>query len=639
MFRSILALCFLLLFSSTTHAGEYDSLRPKFNYALLRGLKNQGEKNVLNLQVGHWVEYSADSGVWKESVERRDVGKNLYPPNRIMIVKAEGDYVDGKRSGEWKYYRSYGNQAPLKWDLTESWTYVMGHAEGTFKAYYSSGEVMQECEYKAGKMNGIFKSYTRDHRVLVLTSYRDGIPDGKTEQFGLNGVLSQSTDLHNGLYDGMHKEFYPNGQLRISMEYRLGKPWNFVEAYTRYGAPLDRGTLKDGTGICYEYNEGGTRIASMELVNGKFHGTFRRYYLNGQISVDCVYRNDTMNGVYRDFYPEGGLKFLKTIGFEGVDGPLIEYYRNGKIKSENIYRKGKLWACVYANNLEGKKLDCGNLKMGSGTLISYDDSGRIARKENYSFGLMEGITESYYPNGKLRVRMGYLVDVPHGEYRSYDEEGNLYSVYTYNEGLLDGVSLVYYKNGLLKEEAYYYRDRLWAIISVRDSTGKKLLPGNMVMGCGVIKEYFPNGALRSEVEMQQGMMHGTMRMYYRDGKKYGEYKYYQDSLVGRQAEYWHNGTLAAERITNENARSERLTQYHSNGKLWTVWEFENGLLWNVDANYDMQGVPHNKGSFSKGSGTVLRYDEKDAVIFEAQFVNGECLNCEQDTASLVGELE
>lgn len=634
MKRVILLAALLLSGWNVVSAQDYESLRPKFNYSIIRELKSAGEYNVLNLRVGSWIEYVVDSGTWKESIDQRDQGNNLYPPHKIIIVKCVGEYVDGKRNGLWTYYRTYDSRQPLKWDLMETWVYSMGQADGMHKSFYNSGELLDECQYKSGKRNGTFRKYKRDGKVTEITAFADGEPEGKSEHYASNGVLIWSGELHLGFYHGIVKDYYFNGQLRSTIEYKMGKPWNMIEAYTRYGAPLDRGTLKNGTGIFFEYNEGGSRVGSVELLDGKFNGTFRTYFLDGNIEVECEYRNDTMRGVYRDFYPEGGIMHLKAV-FDGVvDGPVIAYYRNGKLKSENIYKKGKIWTTVYANDPEGNKIDCGNVKMGSGMLISYDDSGRVLRKERYSFGYIDGVCEDYYPNGSIATTTEYMVDLAHGEYRSYDEEGELISTFQYSEGILDGSAVHYHTNGKIYEELYYYRGRLWEIISIRDSSGKKLNPGTFKNGNGRLNGYYPGGALYSVTEMVHGLSHGHAAQFYESGEKFGEYRYYQDNLIGTHKKYWENGVVAAEWSTNEYGENEKLKQYHSNGKLWTVWEYENALLWNVEANYDNQGNPHNMGTFSKGNGSVLRYDEKDSVIFEYHFINGWCLNCENDTATL-----
>lgn len=626
----LVALVLLLGSFNTIEAINYDSLRPKFNYAILRELKNSGERDANNRPIGKWVEYIVDSGAWKESIEQRDAGRNLYPPHRIFIVRCTGEYNDGERNGLWTYYRTYDSQQPVKWDLMETRSYLKGQLHGPFKIYYSTGILMEEFQFQNGKENGAYFAYNRDGKVVETMTYINGEIEGKGERYNSKGVLVWSAELHKNFYHGSVKEFYDNGQLRSHREYKMGKPWNIIEVYSRYGTPLDKGTLKNGTGLFYTYDKGGSRTESSELVNGVFEGTFRTYYLNGNLESECTYRNDTMNGVYRAFYFDGGLMYLKAMVNDIVDGPVVAYYRSGKLKSENIYRKGKLWAAVYANDINGKRLDCGNVKMGSGTLISYDDSGRVSQKGRYSFGLAEGITEEFYPNGKTASTVNYFADMIHGECRAYFEDGTLRAVEQYNEGMLDGFAVYYHTNGKIYEEHYYYRGRLWEIISMRDSSGRKMPLGSFKNGSGRVMEYYPSGKLLSNREMLHGVYHGNATAYYENGKKNGEYQYFQDQLEGTQKEYWRNGVLAIQWKTGEYGRDEKRTYYHTDGKIWSVWEYENGLMWDVQFNNDLKGQPHDLGTFKNGTGTLYRYDEKDSVVYTYEFINGACLNCEGD---------
>lgn len=50
------------------------------------------------------------------------------------------------------------------------------------------------------------------------------------------------------------------------------------------------------------------------------------------------------------------------------------------------------------------------------------------------------------------------------------------------------------------------------------------------------------------------------------------------------------------------------TQYHTNGKIWGVVEFKNGVLWKAIANFDSNGKPMEKGNLTDGNGTLFLYN-------------------------------
>jgi hypothetical protein len=96
-----------------------------------------------------------------------------------------------------------------------------------------------------------------------------------------------------------------------------------------------------------------------------------------------------------------------------MEGDSKEYYDNGTLKTECIYKD---------HRLEGK-------------LKSYQPDGKLWREWPYKEGVREGICREYYPqSGKLYWECIYKNGEPDGEYKTYAESGELIGEDTYVKG-------------------------------------------------------------------------------------------------------------------------------------------------------------------------------------------------------------
>ncbi len=87
--------------------------------------------------------------------------------------------------------------------------------------------------------------------------------------------------------------------------------------------------------------------------NNELDGPYREYYRNGQVSVSCTYSQGQRHGDYVEYYYDG--KKWETGSFiEGeYDGEYITYFANGKIKSYELYMNGDRVEAVWYN-LDGE---------------------------------------------------------------------------------------------------------------------------------------------------------------------------------------------------------------------------------------------------------------------------------------------
>ncbi len=161
-----------------------------------------------------------------------------------------------------------------------------------WKFYYAGGQVRQEGGYKDDKRDSLWKFY---------------FPDGKLEQTG---------HYLNGLEDGLWTWYFLDGKTRREEYYLRGK--------------------EDGPSV--EYDESGAVIAKGNFIEGQEEGEWS--YHSGDQTETGSYQSGLKNGIWKQYYSDGTLKFEGGFIQGNPDGKHKYFHENGKIKEEQFYRMG-----------------------------------------------------------------------------------------------------------------------------------------------------------------------------------------------------------------------------------------------------------------------------------------------------------
>jgi len=151
------------------------------------------------------------------------------------------------------------------------------------------------------------------------------------------------------------------------------------------------------------------------------------------------------------------------------------------------------------------------------------------------------VTEQYFPSGKIRaitiekndIRKFYTSNkLGQNIYNSvitetYYESGNLKTrmTDTGNKGKLEG----YYENGNLITEANLINEKMGELT--------KTYPE------GIVKNYYPNGILKSKIEFKKGLGNGIYETYYENGKLFEKTTMKNGKPDGKYEVYGPDGKL------------------------------------------------------------------------------------------------
>lgn len=117
--------------------------------------------------------------------------------------------------------------------------------EGNYKTYYKNGNPECDCQHVNGLREGIQNHHYENGQTKSLGNYKNDKREGKTSFY------------------------YENGQLKKEVMFKNGIPWETLSHYDANGNPIEKGTLKNGNGTYYIYDDKG-KLENIELYkNGK----------------------------------------------------------------------------------------------------------------------------------------------------------------------------------------------------------------------------------------------------------------------------------------------------------------------------------------------------------------------------------
>lgn len=126
---------------------------------------------------------------------------------------------------------------------------IKGKINGAYKTNYPNGQIECNCNYSKGKRDSIQVKYHSNGQLNFIGFYRNGKQDGKSTFY------------------------FQNGNKWSELVYEKGKLINVLYNYDINGMSKEKGSLKDGNGTLYIYNEEGELIEIEHYKKGKLKHT------------------------------------------------------------------------------------------------------------------------------------------------------------------------------------------------------------------------------------------------------------------------------------------------------------------------------------------------------------------------------
>ncbi len=369
------------------------------------------------------------------------------------------------------------------------------------------------------------------------------------------------------------------------------------------------------------------------------------------------------------------------------NGHNVFYHPNGKIASEGLMRDGKpdgYWKTYNENGVliaEGNRV---NFELDS-TWNFYNDSAKLVLQINYRNGLKEGIRRTfrdgeileenfsndvknglsitYYPDGKIKRTVNFVNGFEDGVAREFSHDGTVITLLEYRRGFIvdrENINRVdkrglkqgrwkyFYDNGSVKTEGIYRDDKKNGYFKEYDEKGMLVNIAKYVndelqqetpelVKLDVRTDYYPNGKPKTVASYKGDVPQGVRREYDSTGKVIAAYTFNKGKMIsegiiddegvkdGPWKEYYEEGELRAEGTYNQGKRVGKWKFYHQNGSV------------EQDGNYNSQGNPEGawKWFFDNGNverdesyrnglndGIYTEYDETGKVAVQGEYIDG-----------------
>lgn len=133
----------------------------------------------------------------------------------------------------------------------------------------------------------------------------------------------------------------------------------------------------------------------------------KKYYDNGNLMSEyqtARFDKEIRNGFYKTFNPDGTLVFEGNYRKDKLNGLNTWYYDNGNLHYRAKYNQDRLWNVLDYRDIEGNKLEFGQISRGEGKIFIYDEHGEIEAEGNVKNGLKYGTWFIYTRYNKIEEK-------------------------------------------------------------------------------------------------------------------------------------------------------------------------------------------------------------------------------------------
>ena len=214
---------------------------------------------------------------------------------------------------------------------------------GKYTEFYKSGQV---------KITGEFKNceYETNHTKIYIVScgvgnnstIRKGKKHGEWKVYSENGILESKSNYYCGLRQGNFFYYRENGKLYWIDFYHADKEMGTQEFY-------ENGLLEKISTYSYEYSEHDGHDLKKTVET--------EYYKDGSLKIQREIqelKDDIEKENFKEYYPNGFLKTESQIIDLDKNGIFREFYENGNVKYEGIFKDDEPIDKQYFYNSKGE---------------------------------------------------------------------------------------------------------------------------------------------------------------------------------------------------------------------------------------------------------------------------------------------
>ena len=426
----------------------YHSLGHKLTDGVVKGIDDYGDL----IQDGKWLFWN-DEGILKEEVH----------------------FQDGKREGLCTYFSTTGNESAkiiykddipwtgewITWyadgSKKESGIYKNGEKQSPWESWYENGQKKYVIHYQKSVKHGLYTEWNMDGRLTKDIEYVMGSPlseyiveyegESYTEINRRNGELSGSfikwyangKKCEEGVYKydkkgGSWTGWYNNGEKSYTGKFIDGEPEGIHTKFDSLGRMTQNIEYVQGTILAeYHINRNDEGFTEFHKKNGVLEGRWTRWYANGNVAEEGMYRNGKKSGSWKG------------------------WYSSNKQNYSCNYEEGKRTGTYKEWSSSGKKIkdiDYSNGRRVREYLLVKDNSGFM--EINKVYGKLDGSWIRWYQEGKKQEEGKYKEGIKVGTWSRFNFDGTILEEWNYDNRGRNLYEITYYDNGTVKEYRDYF---------------------------------------------------------------------------------------------------------------------------------------------------------------------------------------
>jgi antitoxin component YwqK of YwqJK toxin-antitoxin module len=210
-------------------------------------------------------------------------------------------------------------------------------------------------------------------------------------------LAQELTDSHinkvdgKGRRQGSWKVYDGDGNLKFTGNYVHGKPVGQFTYYYPTGKIKAVVHQEDSGRVArvINYHPDGVIMARGKYIGQKKDSTWLYYSSeDGTLSAEEHYQNTLKEGVWKTYFPEGGVAEEVTYRADRKDGRWIQYFTDGTVKMKTQYVNDQLEGLYVIYHLKGSVEISGSFVQSNkhGTWVYLDANGVLEKREEYENG-------------------------------------------------------------------------------------------------------------------------------------------------------------------------------------------------------------------------------------------------------------
>lgn len=403
---------------------------------------------------------------------------------------------------------------------------------------------------KADKIkDGIGKIYWKDGTVKGEGPFKNYKPEGKWTLFhkGTRIKLAEG-NYRMGKQEGKWTFFHKNGQKSAEGNFQEDQK---VGEWVRY---YDSGEVLAKENYVITEIE----VAGFKQKIGGIEGVKQTFYKSGKVKSEEEFRRGLKNGISRMYFEDGKPKEFAEYRDNKYDGKVNKFWPTGKPKEQSFYDNG----------------------VRNGKLKAFHPNGAPHVEGQFTNGLMSGVWKFYAPDRRLQKEGRYAIQTigSGAKAKKTSKESGFWTFYEYDNGRrMKGMELTL-NGGMVQGPCRLYEKG--KLVGEGEMTGipkarYDILKNNSRVGTIEAGDVPPDNPVKNITHRWTGKWrvpkkNGKWTGYYPNRKKKFEANFMMNKMNGKYIEYYPNGKTKATGEYMNNKKNGQWKFYNPDGSLDTA---------------------------------------------------------------------